>query len=100
MNSKSEKLQLKGMSLLWSQLAPEFYNFETVKNLKKEWNINIIRAVMALENNGYLENPGREKEKVKQIIEAAIDLDLYVIVDWQDHHVDDYLEKAKEFFPE
>jgi endoglucanase len=98
MNSKDEKIQLKGMSLFWSQWAPEFYNFETVRNLKEEWNINIIRAAMAVENKGYLENPQREKEKVKQIIEAAIDLDLYVIVDWHDHHAEDHLEEAKEFF--
>jgi len=98
MNSKNEKIQLKGMSLFWSQWAPKFYNFETVKNLKEEWNINIIRAAMAVEHDGYLENPQREKEKVKQIIEAAIDLDLYVIVDWHDHHAEDHLQEAKQFF--
>lgn len=100
LNSQNERIQLKGMSLFWSQWAPEFYNFETVKNLKEGWNINVIRAAMAVEQGGYLENPQREKEKVKQIIEAAIDLDLYVIVDWHDHHAEDHLPEAKLFFAE
>lgn len=100
LNSENQKIQLKGMSLFWSQWAPEFYNFETVKNLKEGWNINIIRAAMAVEHDGYLENPQREKEKVKKVIEAAIELDLYVIVDWHDHHAEDHLPEAKQFFAE
>ncbi len=99
-DSENKMIQLKGMSLFWSQWAPEFYNFETVKNLKEGWNINVIRAAMAVENDGYLSNPEREKEKIKTIIEAAIELDLYVIVDWHDHHAENHLQEAKTFFAE
>lgn len=79
---------------------PQFYTFETVKNLKEHWNINVIRAAMAVEHEGYLEHPEREKQKVMEVIDAAIELDIYVIVDWHDHKAENHLEEAKTFFSE
>ncbi|WP_324720329.1 glycoside hydrolase family 5 protein [Salinimicrobium sp. HB62] len=99
-NSSGKKVQLKGMSLFWSQWQPQFYNRETVENLVEGWNIQVVRAAMAIEHNGYLEHPEREKKKVKEVIEAAIDLGIYVIVDWHDHHAEDHLPQAKQFFSE
>ena len=99
-NEAGESVQLKGMSLFWSQWQPQYYNRETVENLVKGWEIQIIRAAMAIDHEGYLENPEREKEKVKTIIEAAIDLGIYVIIDWHDHHAEDHLTEAKQFFSE
>jgi endoglucanase len=99
-NASGQPVQLKGMSLFWSQWQPQFYNQESVENLVTEWDIQLIRAAMAIEHEGYLENPVREKKKVKTVIEAAIDLGIYVIVDWHDHHAEDHLPQAKEFFSE
>ncbi|MDT0688984.1 glycoside hydrolase family 5 protein [Salegentibacter sp. F188] len=99
-DQNGENIQLRGMSLFWSQWEPEFYNFETVKNLKEGWNVNVIRAAMAIEHDGYLQNPEREKEKVYRVIDAAIELGIYVIVDWHDHHAEDHIEASKEFFGE
>ena len=95
-----EPVQLKGMSLFWSQWQPQFYNEETVKNLVEGWDIQLIRAAMAVEHEGYLENPEREVAKIKKVIEAAIDQGIYVIVDWHDHHAEDHLTEAKQFFSE
>lgn len=99
-NASGETVQLKGMSLFWSQWQPQFYNHETVQNLVEGWDIQLIRAAMAVELEGYLENPEREKNKVKEVIEAAIDLGIYVIIDWHDHHAEDHLSQAKHFFSE
>ncbi|MDT0645098.1 glycoside hydrolase family 5 protein [Zunongwangia sp. F260] len=99
-NQNGENVQLRGMSLFWSQWEPEFYNFETVKNLKEGWNVNVIRAAMAIEHDGYLQNPEREKQKVYRVIDAAIELGIYVIVDWHDHHAEDHTEESKTFFKE
>lgn len=99
-DSQNNAVQLRGMSLFWSQWMPQFYNFETVKNLKEHWNINVIRAAMAVEHEGYLEHPEREKQKVMEVIDAAIELDIYVIVDWHDHNAENHLEEAKTFFSE
>lgn len=99
-NASGEPVQLKGMSLFWSQWQPQYYNRETVENLVEGWNIELIRAAMAVEHEGYLENPEREKKKVKEVIEAAIEQGIYVIVDWHDHHAENHLTEAKQFFSE
>ncbi len=96
----NDPVQLKGMSLFWSQWQPQFYNETTVKNLVKFWNIDIIRAAMAVEHEGYLKNPEEEMAKVQRVIEAAIEEEIYVIVDWHDHHAEDHLEEARQFFSE
>ena len=93
-----EPVQLEGMSLFWSQWQPQFYNKKTVKNLADYWNIDLIRAAMAVEHEGYLENPKREMKKLEKVIDAAIDEGIYVIVDWHDHHAQEHLEEAKSFF--
>jgi endoglucanase len=99
-NASEDPIQLKGMSLFWSQWQPQFYNKETMENLVEGWNIDLIRAAMAIEHEGYLKHPKREKKKVKDVIDAAIDLGIYVIVDWHDHHAEDHLAEAKSFFSE
>ncbi len=94
-------VQLRGMSLFWSQWMPQFYNKELVKWLKEDWNINIIRASMGVEDNGgYISNPEREKQKVFTVIDEAIKQGIYVIVDWHSHHAEEHLEEAKGFFTE
>lgn len=89
---------LRGMSLFWSQWEGDYYNFETIKWLRDDWNCTVVRAAMGVESGGYLENPETEYAKVKRVIESCIDLGIYVIVDWHDHHAEDHLEEAKEFF--
>lgn len=93
-------VQLEGMSLFWSQWQPKFYNKKTLKNLAEHWNIDLIRAAMAVEHEGYLEHPEKEMKKVQKVIDAAIDQGIYVIVDWHDHHAQDHLQEAKTFFSE
>ncbi len=93
-------VQLEGMSLFWSQWQPQFYNKKTVKNLAENWNIDLIRAAMAVEHEGYLQHPEKEMKKVQKVIDAAINQGIYVIVDWHDHHAQDHLQEAKAFFSE
>ena len=89
---------LRGMSLFWSQWGGQFYNKETVKWLRDDWKCTVVRAAMGIESGGYLKNPETEYEKIKTVIEACIDLGIYVIVDWHDHHAEDHLSESKTFF--
>ncbi|MEM9685361.1 MAG: glycoside hydrolase family 5 protein [Bacteroidota bacterium] len=91
-------VQLKGMSLFWSQWMPQYFNKTTVKQLKEHWNCNVVRAPLAVERGGYLENPEREQAKVITVIEAAIQEGIYVIIDWHDHHAEDHVEESITFF--
>ncbi len=52
------------------------------------------------EPDGYLSNRGTNQQRVKTIIESAIDLGIYVIIDWHSHHAEDYTDEAIEFFQE
>jgi endoglucanase len=76
---------LRGMSLFWSQWEPAYYNEPAVRWLRDDWHIDIIRAAMAVHNDGYLKHPEREMKKVEAVIDAAVKLGIYVIVDWHAH---------------
>jgi endoglucanase len=95
--------QLRGMSLFWSNWQGKFYNYDAIKWLRDDWHINVIRAAMGVspeDNSGYLGNPEMEKQKVITVIEAAIDLGIYVIVDWHSHHGENETAEAQAFFAE
>ena len=56
---------------------------------------------MGVENpGGYLDNQQSNKERLKTVIDAAIDEGIYVIIDWHSHNAEDHLEEAKIFFQE
>jgi endoglucanase len=99
-DAKNQPVQLTGMSLFWSQWEGEFYTPETVQHLRKEWHCNVVRAAMGIDMDGYLKNPDVEKEKIFTVIDAAIGEGMYVIVDWHDHHAEQHLDQAKDFFAE
>jgi endoglucanase len=88
-NSNGTPVQLRGMSLFWSQWMPQFYNQETLTHLRNEWNSNVVRAAMGIESGGYLEHPDATYAQIKTVIEAAINIGIYVIADW--HCEDAYL---------
>ncbi|MGK9368345.1 glycoside hydrolase family 5 protein [Melioribacter sp. Ez-97] len=89
---------LRGMSLFWSQWGGKYYNEECVRWLRDDWKCTIVRASVGIESGGYLSNPDAEMQKAETVINAAINLGIYVIVDWHDHHAENHLEEAKEFF--
>ncbi len=91
-------VQLKGMSLFWSQEIGKYYNYECIKWLRDDWKCTITRAAMAVEHGGYLQNPETEEAKVDSAVTAAIKLGMYIFIDWHDHHAQRHTEQAKEFF--
>jgi len=95
-----DTVQLRGMSLYWSQWKPAFYNYDCIKWLYDDWKCTVVRAAMAVEAGGYLTNPETEKEKIKTVVDAAIDLGIYVIIDWHDHNANQHTREAVAFFGE
>jgi endoglucanase len=93
-----ETVQLAGMSLFWSQWIGKYYNYDCVKWLRDEWKCSVVRAAMGVERDGYMGNPETELKKVTDVIDAAIDLGIYVIVDFHSHMAEKNTEVAKEFF--
>ncbi len=89
---------LRGMSLFWSQWQGRYYRPEAIRWLRDDWNCSVVRAAMGVEQDGYLAEPERERAKVRAVVQAALDLGIYVIIDWHDHHADRHVGPAGEFF--
>ena len=99
-DSSGVPVQLKGMSLFWSQWSGQFWNASAVATTARQWGATVIRAAMGIEQGGYLDNPGTEKNRLKIIIDAAIAEGIYVIIDWHDHNAHWHKDRAVEFFSE
>lgn len=99
-NEKGEKIQLKGMSTHGIQWYSEYANEDMITSLRDEWGSNLFRIAMYTEEGGYIQNR-KLKSKVEDIVDIAIKLDMYVIIDW--HILSDndpmiHKEEAKTFF--
>ncbi len=93
---------LRGVSLFWSgysEGAP-FYNAATIKWLRDDWCVDVVRASMSVEtgNTNYVGNPGAEYAKIKTVIDACIANGLYVVVDFHSHNANNYKAQANQFF--
>lgn len=91
-------VQLRGMSLYWSQWVPKYWNYNTIKWLRDDWKITVVRAAMAVDNDGYASNPAAEQAKMFTVIDAAISLGIYVVVDFHVHDAASYQTQAQTFF--
>lgn len=93
-------VRLRGMSLFWSQWMPQYWNRAAVEWLVSDWQITVIRCAMAIEHGGYLENPSAEKGRTEAVVDAAIAVGIYVLIDWHDHNAEQHTEQSKAFFAE
>ena len=103
-NKHDVPVSFAGNSFFWSNDnwgGERYYTPEAVEWLKNDWNTTIVRAAMGVdEPGGYLSNKPSNKNRVKTIVESAIDLGIYVIIDWHSHHAEDFTEEAIIFFEE
>lgn len=91
---------LHGMSTHGLHWFGQYANKDSIKWLRDDWNINVIRAAMYTKEGGYLDNAS-VINKVWETIDAAIAADIYVIVDWHiltDGNPLTHKEAAKAFF--
>lgn len=104
--ASGEKVQLRGMSTHGLAWFPQYVNYDTFKFLRDDWNTNCVRLAMYThENGGYC--AGGNKEQLKTLVKNGVDyasqLGMYVIVDW--HVLNEqsplvYKDEAKKFFEE
>lgn len=103
LNEKNKIIQLKGLSSHGINWYPDALTYDNLQTLKNDWKINTFRIAMytAANNSGYIYYSESNFNKVCEIIDWCIDLDIYVIVDWhilEDNNPLDYQDKSKEFF--
>ena len=98
--------QLKGASTHGMAWFPQYVSYDTFKYLKESFGVNVVRLAMyTAEYNGYSEGGDKNylKNLVKQGVQAATDLGLYVIIDWHilaDQTPHKYKADAIQFFSE
>lgn len=104
--SAGNEVQLKGMSLYWSLKpeATEFYSKKAVASMVKELKVQIIRLAIATDDDwgagivGYIKDPEPQLALIRTAVEAAVENDIYVIIDWHSHRADEQLNESKKFF--
>lgn len=103
-NKKGEIISFAGNSLFWSNdyyKGHSFYNKEVLAWLQKDWKSNIIRIPMAADPNvqdSYIHDPKQNLDKATKMVDAAIQLGMYVIIDWHSQHAEDNEAQAIDFF--
>lgn len=102
-SASSEPIVLRGISTAGIAWFPELATRESMQTLRNEWKTSVFRIAMySFEGDrSYIRNPEWNKTKVCSLIDAAIELDQYVIVDWHilaDGNPQTYQKQAEEFF--
>lgn len=98
MNVNGDTVVLHGVSYGWHQFWPRFYNASTVAYFAQDWGAQVVRAAMGvdLDSACYVARPEFGIECVTKVVDAAIENNVYAIIDWHSHNL--RLEEAKDFF--
>ena len=91
--------QLKGVSTQWLNWEQDYSTSKAaMKWLRDNWGLSLFRIANGVEGqNGYLTDPEDRLDMVRDIIDNAIENEVYVLVDWHTHEPE-HLDEAKEFF--
>lgn len=94
--------QLRGISFSWSIWeGRKYYNADVIDWMVDDFQVDLLRFSMAIEpDSGYLDSPDKQKDLITSMIDHAIDRGVYVLIDWHDHHANDNIDEAKDFFDE
>lgn len=100
----STPVQVKGMSLFWSidEAAAQFWTKTTIDGLVQKHGIQLIRAAMGVDENwgagNYFSSTTYYAGLMDEVVQAAIDNDIYVIIDYHSHKANYDVASAKSFF--
>ena len=110
-----KEAMIRGMSLFWSDATGlQYYNKEVIKWAVENLKIDVFRYAMGIRyydsqggtsgemdaNYSYYGSPDLQKNKIDQMVEAAIENDIYIIIDWHSHRANNETSDAKKFFGE
>lgn len=99
-NEKGKALVLHGVSSHGLQWYPEFTTKEAIGSTAA-YGANVFRVAMYTEEGGYISNKKEILKSLYAAVDAAIDRNMYVIVDWHilsDGDPNKHKKEAKAFF--
>jgi endoglucanase len=101
-DQQGQPVQLAGMSLFWSAWAGQFYNRSALSWLAYDWKISVVRIAMGVDGTGmYLDSNGgtaANLRRVDSVMQAAVDLGIYAIVDWHEENAPNHTAQSVAFF--
>lgn len=97
--------QLRGMSTHGITWFPDFVNENAFRTLRDDWNTNVVRMAMYVDEWGngqcYMKNKAGSRQLLEKGVDICIKLGMYVIIDWHVLNPGDptaYTDEAIEFF--
>lgn len=115
-DKNGNKASFAGPSWFWSCSSPKYWTKEAVNYFVRDWNAGIIRLPMSIgpgmygewgdatgdswNKDNYYHRPDYALNMMKTMIDAAIENDVYVVVDFHEHHAEKFIPQAKTFFEE
>lgn len=103
-STSGHEVQVKGMGLFWSiePLSAKFWNPTLITDLVKKHNVQLIRAAMGVDEDwgqgNYFTKELYYQKMMDDVVQAAIDNDIYVIIDYHSHKAHENVDNAKKFF--
>ncbi|HTV22325.1 MAG TPA: glycoside hydrolase family 5 protein [Polyangiaceae bacterium] len=93
-------VQLKGVSTMWLNWENNYASSKDgMRWLRDNWGLSVVRAAMGIEPaNAYLNNPTGMANNARTVVRNAIELGLYVIIDWHDHTAHMHQQQASDYF--
>ncbi|MGN1422805.1 MAG: cellulase family glycosylhydrolase [Oscillospiraceae bacterium] len=97
--------QLRGMSTHGLTWFPDFVNENAFRTLRDDWNTNVVRLAMYVDEWGngqcYMQNKDGSRKLLEKGVDICIGLGMYVIIDWHVLNPGDpskYTDEAISFF--
>ena len=109
----NQQAMLRGVSLFWSDATGDsYYNPTVISWVVDNFKIDVFRYAMGIEyydsdggtknkvdaGSSYKENPSGQLSMIDRMVQAAIENDVYIIIDWHSHRAHQETSLAKEFF--
>ena len=103
--TSGNEVAVQGMSLFWSissDVGSPFWTSDIVSGLVSRQHIQLIRAPMGVDENwgsgNYFTDKSKYQSLMNTVVQAAINNDIYVIIDYHSHKASDNTNNAKDFF--
>lgn len=112
-SKNNKEAMLRGVSLFWSDATGiPYYNKTVINWTVDNFKIDVFRFAMGItyynsqgsatepidKAHAYASAPEGFMNYLDQMVEAAIENDVYIIIDWHSHRADAELSIAKDFF--
>lgn len=104
---------LRGVSLYWSDATGlQYYKPEVISWAAKNLGIDVFRFAMGVQyynsdgnatepldaSYSYMGSPSTYLSKIDQMVQAAVENDVYIIIDWHSHRAENEITAADTFF--